>query len=897
MRLRLLFLFFILVISHKSIANNIYVGDFNELILSGSQSINGDTVTIINNLISDESIGNSFYTKNITFQGENHSIDGKDIFGGFVLSEGSEFNNLKIINCKGQNYNNSYFAGAIYNTGGDTIISNSAFSGNYANALGSNFAVAGALYNMNGGVINIDSSLFNNNYAYGASAEGGAIGNESGANSINISNSVFSDNYTNGRSVSYGGAIYNSNNATMNIVNSLFNNNSAITDDRGVYLYGGGIYNTGNMNIENSYFLNNHIIGNNDSFSYGGAIHNNSNLNILNSIFKGNYIASDIDSSGGAIYNYVDGNLTIQNSIFIENSLNAQNTRGGAIGNEGVLTIINSTFKDNTDLSGLNDIFSVNTINFNGDGTTNIYGGIRGSGEIYKNDNGVLNLGGNNSNYTGNFSLNAGTVNILADCIYFNAKMTNFSNDVNFNMQNNQINNINFGLLTLNGESNVYPDVDFSINKMDTISADSLNGSGTIFVPKLSLIGVPKEEYIAIPFADSVLKNSVKYNNRVIETPIYDYLSTYNSSNGYFSFTREGFNSSVFAPAVATQLAGYLSQVDMFNNVFSNLDMVNIIDRKRKIALNFNNKVADFAQNQFIYSPVSIPEQNKGIWLKPFTIFEKVPLRNGPDISNVSYGNIFGGESGLLDLKKGWKYLYGGYGGYSGSHQAFDGVSIYNNGGFIGALSAFYKNNFFSLWSISVGANCAKSYTNFGNDNFSMLSAGVAQKTGFNISLFEDKFVIQPNILTSYTFVNAFDYVASQGVSMDSKPLNALHIEPQIKVIGNFKNLLQPYMAFSVAWNVMDESKFYANDVYLPELSVKPYVRYGAGIQKRIGDSFLGFIQAYITNGGRNGIGLQIGLRWSIGREKETKKIIKQAKMPEFKKPEIILNNIRFSNI
>ena len=897
MRLRLLFLFFILVISHKSVANNIYVGDFNELILSGSQSTSGDTVTIINNLISDESIGNSFYTKNITFQGENHSIDGKDIFGGFVLSEGSEFNNLKIINCKGQNYNNSYFAGAIYNTGGDTIISNSAFSGNYANALGSNFAVAGALYNMNGGVINIDSSLFNNNYAYGASAEGGAIVNESGANSINISNSVFSDNYTNGRGVSYGGAIYNSNNATMNIVNSLFNNNSAITDDRRVYLYGGGIYNTGNMNIENSYFLNNHIIGNNDSFSYGGAIHNNSNLNILNSIFKGNYILSDIDSSGGAIYNYIDGNITIQNSTFIENSLNAQNTRGGAIGNEGVLTIINSTFKDNTDSSGLNDIFSVNTINFNGDGTTNIYGGIRGSGEIYKNDNGVLNLGGNNSNYTGNFSLNAGTVNILADCIYFNAKMTNFSNDVNFNMQNNQINNINFGLLTLNGESNVYPDVDFSINKMDTISADSSSGAGTIFVPKLSLIGVPKEEYIAIPFADSVLKNSVKYNNRVIETPIYDYLSTYNSSNGYFSFTREGFNSSVFAPAVATQLAGYLSQVDMFNNVFSNLDMVNIIDRKRKIALNFNNKVADFAQNQFIYSPVSIPEQNKGIWLKPFTIFEKVPLRNGPDISNVSYGNIFGGESGLLDLKKGWKYLYGGYGGYSGSHQAFDGVSIYNNGGFIGALSAFYKNNFFSLWSISVGANCAKSYTNFGNDNFSMLSAGVAQKTGFNISLFEDKFVIQPNILTSYTFVNAFDYVASQGVSMDSKPLNALHIEPQIKVIGNFKNLLQPYMAFSVAWNVMDESKFYANDVYLPELSVKPYVRYGAGIQKRIGDSFLGFIQAYITNGGRNGIGLQIGLRWSIGREKETKKIIKQAKMPEFKKPEIILNNIRFSNI
>ena len=891
MKIKFLFVILIAIASLEAQANNIYVNNFNELILSGTQSTSGDTITLTNDLISDESIGNSFYTKDLTFLGDNYSIDGKDIFGGFVLSEGSDFNSLKIINCKGQVYNNSYFAGAIYNTNGTTNIDNSAFSGNYANSQGSNFAVAGAVYNMNEGTVNIKSSLFDNNYTYGANAEGGAIGNEAGENTINISDSIFNNNYTDGSAVSYGGAIYNGRDAIANISRSIFNNNSALANDRNTYSYGGSIYNTGTMNIEDCYFSNNHIISSSDSFSYGGAIHNNSNLKIINSTFKNNYINSDIDASGGAIYNYMNGNMVIENSNFENNYIEAQNTRGGAIGNEGVLTIINSTFKNNYDTSGKNDIFNINTINFNGEGTTNILDGIRGSGEIYKNDSGTLNLGGNNSNYSGNFTFNEGTVNLLKDSNYFNTKMTNFENNVNFNMQNNQINNINFGILTLAGQSNIYPDVDFNTNSMDTINASSLSGTGRIFIPNLAFSGAPKANCVSIPFADSVLKDSVYYNAQTIQTPIYNYLSSYNSSNGHFDFTRKNFNSGIFAPATAAQLAGYLAQVDLFNNIFSNLDMVMITDKRGKIALENNNKISSNNQNQFISPIITIPEQNNGIWLKPFTTFETVPLRGGADVSNVSYGSIFGGESKLLNLKRGWKYLYGGYGGYSGSHQAYDGIGIYNNGGFIAISSAFYKNNFFSLWSISAGANSSKAHTNFDNSNFTMLSAGIAQKTGVNIPLWDSKIIMQPNIMTSYTFVNTFDFTYASDVSINSKPLNAIHIEPQIKIIGNFKNLLQPYISVSVAWNILDSTNFKANDVYLPDLSIKPYVRYGAGIQKRWGEKFSGFFQVYITNGGRNGVGLQAGFRWALGKEGiKPKKLNEQ--IPEILKTEITLNNI-----
>ena len=68
----------------------------------------------------------------------------------------------------------------------------------------------------------------------------------------------------------------------------------------------------------------------------------------------------------------------------------------------------------------------------------------------------------------------------------------------------------------------------------------------------------------------------------------------------------------------------------------------------------------------------------------------------------------------------------------------------------------------------------------------------------------------------------------------------------------------------SFAWNIIDKTEFKVNDIYLSDLSVKPYVKYGAGIQKRFGERLTGFFEAMIRNGGRNGVGLQLGLRFSI---------------------------------
>lgn len=210
--------------------------------------------------------------------------------------------------------------------------------------------------------------------------------------------------------------------------------------------------------------------------------------------------------------------------------------------------------------------------------------------------------------------------------------------------------------------------------------------------------------------------------------------------------------------------------------------------------------------------------------------------------------------------------MWGAYVGYNGSHQAYNGIGIYQNGGTLGAVGMAYKGNFFQGLTINTGANAGEASTMYGTDNFSMLMAGIASKTGYNIELADGKFIIQPNFLMSYSFVNTFDYTNAAGVRINSDPLNAIQIEPGLKFIGNLKNGWQPYAGVSMVWNIMDKTQFHANNVSLPELSVKPFVRYGVGVRKAWGERFAGFIQAFFTNGGRNGVGFQAGFRWTLGK-------------------------------
>ena len=84
--------------------------------------------------------------------------------------------------------------------------------------------------------------------------------------------------------------------------------------------------------------------------------------------------------------------------------------------------------------------------------------------------------------------------------------------------------------------------------------------------------------------------------------------------------------------------------------------------------------------------------------------------------------------------------------------------------------------------------------------------------------------------------------------------------------MGNVGKGWQPYASVGMVWNILNETNFTANNVRLPEMSIRPYVEYGIGVQKRWGDRFTGYGQAMIRNGGRNGVMLSVGFRWAIGK-------------------------------
>jgi hypothetical protein len=79
----------------------------------------------------------------------------------------------------------------------------------------------------------------------------------------------------------------------------------------------------------------------------GGAIFNRGSASISSSIFDGNRATGTVGFSyGGDIYNHTDGILDVENSTFIGIEIFYSDI-GGAIYNDGMLTLVNSTVSNN----------------------------------------------------------------------------------------------------------------------------------------------------------------------------------------------------------------------------------------------------------------------------------------------------------------------------------------------------------------------------------------------------------------------------------------------------------------------------------------------------------------------------------------------------------------------
>ncbi len=223
--------------------------------------------------------------------------------------------------------------GAIYNAADGTLIAMVAqFSGNHADS-----GSGGAIYNA--GSLTVSGTEFLAN----ESEDGGAIYNEGALQFTEGTNTVFAGNTATGN----GGAIYNAS-SDLQLAYASFTDNKAVN--------GGAFYNAGqNVSITGVVFggmsEDGTVEGN--TAANGGAIYNKGTmLTVTDAVFSGNTATGD----GGALYN--EGALTMTGGSFTGNTA----ANGGAIYHKGtILTVTDAVFSGNAATANGGAIYNAST--------------------------------------------------------------------------------------------------------------------------------------------------------------------------------------------------------------------------------------------------------------------------------------------------------------------------------------------------------------------------------------------------------------------------------------------------------------------------------------------------------------------------------------------------------
>ncbi len=724
-----------------------------------------------------------------------------------------------------------------------------AFSGNTYTALGEldgsdrSFTISGG-----NGTDNktISGLLSNNQYGDGISLAFGQA--------LNIKNISEFKNFNN--------AITNKN-GTVDITNVSFKDNTGydIKND-----------NDGILNFNGTNSVSTGIIGANGKMT----LNNDATLDVNDISIEQKYVT--LKDGAKINFNAKNNDITIKdisNGIHLNSTGNNNKTANLVLNaDEGrTINLESEVTANQTGTSSFSNKLD-NIVDLNGNGKINLKGDLN---QVTMNVNGtnIERVSGTDTNVDWRLNnggyLYYGNDNLLTD------QSNLFFNGGSLDLRNNIASTINVGEITLNQNSNLYLDVDLANKEMDRFENSGLTYTGgRLNVAGINLLSDSENDITTINFTtDNNLKNHVAYTGEqpIAYSDLYKYRVKYLKNNGNFQFIKpsaldsyEAYNPSIFGSSVAMQGA-YLTQLANYDVALGNIDHNLLMTRAQKMAWKYGNKLASNEVNPQVYSPLYIPQENAGMWFRPYTTFENVHLDNGPKVGNIMYGSLIGGDSDLISLKRGWDVQYSAYMGYNGSHQTYDGVGIYQNGGSLGATAAFFKGNFFEALTANVGASVADISTNVGDNDLTMLMTGVASKTGYNWELADGKFIIQPSWMMSYTFVGPMnDYTLGSGVRIKNSNLNAIQLVPGVKFIGNLKNGWQPYLSFRMLWNIIDDSKVQAAYVNLPQTTVEPYCEYGVGVQKSYGERFTGFGQAMVRNGGRNGVALTFGFRLAIGK-------------------------------
>ena len=393
---------------------------------------------------------------------------------------------------------------------------------------------------------------------------------------------------------------------------------------------------------------------------------------------------------------------------------------------------------------------------------------------------------------------------------------------------------------------------------------------GTVYVSDIAVNGdlfgkdAPIDRKITI---NNLFRGSVapgynvqfKSTDKEIETAL-GWYKLKSNGGGNYSFDLVRFNEGAFRGQI-TKLAQCQNQLAIDDMLFNHTMLDQGFKENDYITANPNQ----YASASDLFAPYQYSRKEGGLWVKTYGNFERLHT-GGMDVGNNAYGTIVGADFGLKDLKRGWQFMPTAYVGYNGAHQYWKGFGAYQNGAQLGFMGTFYKNNFMVGTLAYGGFYGNEMSTPRGNDQTFNYFAGGAVKTAYNWKLHKN-WALQPNLLVAYNFFGQENWHTDFGqMGMMAGMLHGINVAPGLNLIYE-RETWSTYLTVQYMYNVNQAVGGRAGNINMPHMSMdRGYLQYGLGINKKFTDRFSGYFQTVIRNVGRNGVGLQLGFQWKLGK-------------------------------
>ena len=753
---------------------------------------------------------------------------------------------------------------------------------------------ARASYNALGGAFFLSTSdyqpdiqgTYSNNYANGDNFGGGGAIWIGGSSTVHNITSTFTGNYAASPKTSYGGAIDNRGTITS-ITGSTFTGNHAGFADDGeggdpitVYANGGAIFNGGTIeSITDTTFTNNSVFGVNGN---GGAILNNGDINKLVATFTGNNNTTEdgADAWGGAIIAF-GGTINGLSATFTGNWAKGSNAQGGAIDNYAEINMVAD--RDGTDGYKASVVFKDNYIIK--DGSTKqyeaIYNGEGGSitlearkGGSYTFYDYINGEAGSELTFTGD---GTGTFNLYEDVkgqtnINFDKTEGVFGTGHILNMISSDpgiregtpvYTAIKGGTINVNSALIVRPDVDLANTVMDHFEADTfnINDGGSILIKDIVLHS-NAEGTTYVPFIiagrDDEDKLKVKgLENVSVEKELYGKNGDIALDGTYYNVDFIASTGDLqFSKVPAEKVEATEASAVTTNNTQNSVDAMNTKLVNREINKNMLSFQGIASGDEMIVTS----------WVEAFGSKNDVKLKNLQGaIDTTFYGVVGGFDSKKFMYGNGIQAIYGVYGAYVISKQKYGQSRINQRGEYLGASVAFKKGNVSNTIAGNVGYLHNEAETSFGKDKFETKVISISDKV--EVALVDGKWTYTPALYLGYTGVDSDDYTTKAQTKIENKFMHVFTVAPELKIARDFGSGLSAYAKLAYKMFFYAENKIKANGVLLQEMSVKPYVEYGLGINKDWSQEEWGsrdittYGEIVRHDGGREGWDVNLGLK------------------------------------